>query len=140
MWCGTSAMRGSAALLFVFPPMTESAFALFLLSVIAVCAVVMTATMVVTARQARRTFRRMNALLPHCRQTVRQARRLLARADHVVSQTEMVVSAVSAAAAHTMNRFIEAKRRLERWLHLATNGNGSGAGGGARSFRHRMKG
>jgi len=132
-------MRGRAAFLFVFPPMTESAFALFLLSVIAVCAVVMTATMVMTARQARRTFRRINALLPSCRQTVRQARRVLASADHVVSQAEMVISAVSAAAAHTMNQFVEAKHRLERWLS-SFNGNGTGAGSGARSFRHRMKG
>ena len=118
----------------------ESSFALFLLSVIAVCAVVMTVTVVMTARDARRTFRRINTLLPTCRQTLRQARRFLASANHVASQAELVVSAVSAAAAHAVNRFIAVKDRVERWLHHAPNGNRTGAGSGARPFRHRMKG
>ena len=118
----------------------ESSFALFLLSVIAVCAVVMTVTVVMTARDARRTFRRINTLLPTCRQTLRQARRFLASANHVASQAELVVSAVSAAAAHAVNRFIAVKDRVERWLHQAPNGNGTGTGSGARPFRHRMNG
>ena len=118
----------------------ESSFALFLLSVIAVCAVVMTVTVVMTAREARRIFRRINTLLPTCRQTLRQAQRVLASANHVASQADLVISAVSAAAAHAMNQFVEVKHRVERWLHHTTNGNGTGAGSGARPFRHRMKG
>ena len=117
----------------------ESSFALFLLSVIAVCAVVMTVTVVMTAREARRTFRRINILLPSCRQTLRQARRFLASANDVASQVELVVSAVSAAAAHAVNQFVEVKHRVARWLHRFPNGNGTGAGSGARPFRHRMQ-
>src|SRR3989338_9639627 len=64
----------------------ESSVALFLLSVIAVCAVVMTVTVVMTARDARRTFRRINTLLPTCRQTLRQARRFLARSEEHTSE------------------------------------------------------
>ena len=105
--------------------MTESAFALVLLSVIAACAVVMTATIVMTARDMR--------------QTLRQARRFLASVHHTASQVDLVVSAVSAAAAHAMNQFVEVKHRVERWLHHAPNGNGTGAGSGARPFRHRTR-
>ena len=133
-------MSGGAAFSFVPPPMTESSFALVLLSVIAICAIVMTVTIVMTARDARRTFRRMNALLPFCRQTLRQTRRFLASAHHVASQAELVASAVSAATAHAVNQFVEVKHRVARWLHRFPNGNGTGVGSGARPFRHRMKG
>ena len=108
------------------PPMTESAVALVLLSVIAVCAVVMTATVVMTAWDMR--------------QTLRQARRFLASVHHTASQVDLVVSAVSAAAAHVMHQFVEVKHRVERWLHHTPNGNGTGAGSGARPFRHRRSG
>ena len=119
----------------------ESSFAFFLLSEIAACAVVMTVTVVMTAREARRAFRQINILLPSCRQTLRHARRLLASANYTASQVDLVVSAVSAAAAHAMNQFVEVKHRLERWLHPTTNGNGTtGAGSGARPFRHRRRG
>ena len=118
----------------------ESSFALFLLSVITVCAIVMTGTVVITARDARRTFRRINTLLPSCRHTLAQARKLLASVHHTASQAELVVSAVSAAAAHAMHQFIDVQHCVERWLHRSTHDNGTGAGSGARPFRHRMKG
>lgn len=116
----------------------ESPVALFLLSVIAVCAVVMTATVVVTAREARRTFRRINTLLPSCRQTLRQTRELLAAAHHAAHQADLIVTAVSGLTAHALRQFLEAKRRVEQWLHHASNGNSRGVGSGARPFRHRM--
>ena len=106
--------------------MTESAFALMLLSVIAACAVVLTATVVMTARDVR--------------QTLRQARKFLASVHHTARQVDLVVSAVSAAAAHAMHQFVEVKHRVERWLHHTPNGNGTGVGSGARLFRHRRRG
>ena len=118
----------------------ESSFAFFLLSVIAVCTVVMTVTVVMTAREARRTFHRINILLPSCRQTLRQARKFLASVNYTASQVDLMVSAVSAAAAHAVHQFVEVKHRLERWLHHTPNGNGTGAGSGARPFRHRTRG
>lgn len=103
----------------------ESSLAFFLLSVIAVCAVVMTVTVVMTAREARHTFR--------------QARKFLASAHHTASQVDLMVSAVSAVAASAVHQFVEVKHRVERWLHHAPNGNSTGAGSGARPFRHRMR-
>jgi hypothetical protein len=118
----------------------ESSFVLFLLSVITVCAIVMTIAVLMTARDARRTFRRINALLPSCRYTLAQAQKLLASVHHTVSQAELVVSAVSSAVAHTLHQFIDVQHRVERWFHRSTHDNGTGAGSGARPFRHRMKG
>lgn len=118
----------------------ESSFALFLLSVIAVCAIVMTGTVVMMARDARRTFRRINALLPSCRHTLAQAQQLLASAQQTASQAELVVSAVSSAAAHTIRQFVDVQHRVERWFHRSTHDHGTGAGSGARPFRHRMQG
>ena len=119
--------------------MTESSVTLALLSVIAVCAVVMTATVVMTARDARRTFRRISALLPSCRQTLQQARTVLTSAHRTASQADLVVSAVSAVVAHALHQVVDVRHRVDRWLHRATNGNGSGVGSGARPFHHRRK-
>ena len=132
-------MSGGPAFLLV-PPMTESSVALVLLSVIALCAVVMTATVVTTARDARRTLRRMNGLLPSCRQTLRQARTVLDSAHRTVGRVDLVVNAVSAVVADALYQVVAVRHRVNRWLHRPTNGNGSGAGSGARSFRHRRKG
>lgn len=114
--------------------------ALWLLGIIAVCAVVHTATLVLTARDARQTLQRVRGLLPPCRQTLRQVRLVLERAQHAADQVDDAVGAVAGAAQGTVRQLTAVQHRVEQWLHPITNGHRTGAGSGARSARHRSRG
>jgi hypothetical protein len=120
--------------------MSESAFFLLLVGVMAACAVVMTVTVVMTARELRRTSRRVNALVPPCRRALGQTQALLTSTHRISRHVESVILKASGAASHTIDQFLGMKNRVEQFLHDHLNDNGKGAGGGPRLSRNRLGG
>ena len=115
---GITAAGGGTA--FGFPGLMPNALPLLVcLGLISGCAVAMTVTMVWTARDLRRTLRRVNTILPTAEKALRDVhqaldhvRRLLTRADRATRHVETVVHQVCDTAEHTVHK----------WL-----GNGAGA-------------
>ena len=107
--------------------MSESAVSLIVLSVIAGCALVLTATWLLMARDVRGAVR-------ETRFAMRQARRLLARGDNATRHVETVVIRVCKAAADAVEEFSQVR---EAARHLF-NGNGRhGARSGPRAHHRR---
>ena len=107
--------------------MTDSALALILLAVIAGCAMVLTGTWLLMARDVQDAVR-------ETRYAMRQARRLLARGDNATRHVESVVIRVCEAAAGAVTQFSQMRKAAR---HLF-NGNGRhGTRSGSRSHHRR---
>ena len=118
------APKGSrAAFYFSMAPMAESALVILFLGVIAMCLVVMAATMLLTARDVRRTIRRVHDLLPSCERALREAhltlahtRRLLSRADTISTAVEGMTERAATAASTLMRAWAQVRSRAQHWL------------------------
>ena len=107
--------------------MTDSALSLTLLAVIAACAVVLTATWLLMARDVQDAVR-------ETRRAMRQARRLLVRGDNATRHVESVVIRACQVAAGAIAQLSDVRNAAR---HLF-NGNGRhGARIGPRAHRRR---
>ena len=111
------------AFYFSMATMAESTLVILFLGVIATCLVLMAATMLLTARDLRRTIRRVHDLLPACERTVREAhlalahaRRLLSRADTISTAVEGMTERAATAASTLMRAWAQARSRAQHWL------------------------
>ena len=118
--------------------MPEPSLMVFLLSLITACLLTMTVTMLVTARDARRTLRRIDAVVPAVDRTLQEVRRavqhvqqLLTRADGATRHVETVVRRACEAADEVVERFRTFNRGTEKLL-----GKWFGNGAGADPRRH----
>ncbi len=116
--------------------MAESPTILLFLWVIASCVVVMTAALIVLARDTRRTLRRLYKTLPEMdralretRTVMRQGRRVVGRADRMTREVEVVVGRACEAALETMDRIGRWRSQAESFL---TEQVGNGARNGSR--------
>ena len=136
-------MSGGTAVL--FPSMVDLSPTMLLLFVIAVCAVIMTSTLVGTARDLRRMIRRADRLLPGGRRvlqvagrTLLQAQRIVERADGVAQRVQRVCEQVCDAAGGAVEQeeglTERAQRSFGRWF-----GNGHHRTG-AVPRRHNRRG
>ena len=111
------------------------------LVVVSACALVMTVTIVIAAKDLRRTMRRMNTLLTQCDHTIQDARRTLGKAHEVVARTnqaarhiEGVIHKACEAASEAIERVTVFKERTEEWW---TERFGNGARSGPRHGHKR---
>ena len=114
--------------------MSDAALLLWLLGLISACVLILTVTLVVTARQARRTLRHLDVVLPDAAQAAREARRvmqhsrrLLVAANQATGHVEAVIRRACDAVSAALDQFDLLK---ERTIHVLTRpfGNGTGAG------------
>ena len=107
--------------------MTDSALSLTLLAVIAACAVVLTGTWLLMARDVQDAVR-------ETRRAMRQARRLLARGDNATRHVESVIIRACETAAGAVAQFGQMRSVARRLF----NGNGRhGARSGPRTHHRR---
>ena len=104
-----------------------------LLLIVIACVLAMTITIVLTAREFRRTLRRVNAILPgadrairETHQSLEQVRRLLTKTNHASAHIEAVIHQACDAASDTLRRFMRVKEQAQA-LWSARFGNGAGA-------------
>ena len=133
---GTTAFFVASPALWRFPSAmveTPPTVALLCLGVMSLCAVAMTAAVLLISRDLHRALRRVNAMAPAADEALREAqrafrhaRRLLARAGRTVQPVEAIVRQACEAAAETLQRFralrLSTERLLGKWV-----GNGAGA-------------
>ncbi len=119
--------------------MLDSPMLLWLLGVMSVCLVVISITMVATARELRRLLRRLNRMLPGVDRTflelfrsLRHVRRLLAAAARASDRVEAVVQEAAGVVPGTLDQLNHWKPRAERAIKAYA---GNGAGAGSRSHR-----
>lgn len=120
---------------------TGSWWAVTLLGVMSVCAVVMTVTVCLAVRDLRRTMRHVNTMLPDCdkavqdtRHTLAHIRRLLVRGDHAAHEVERVIHRACDAASAIIERVVFLKERAEDVL---AGRFGNGARSGSRPRYHQ---
>lgn len=111
------------------------------LVVVSVCAVVMTVTVVIAAKDLRQTMQRLNALLTQCDHTVHDARRTLGQVHELVARTnqaarhvEGLIHKACEATSDAIERVAVFKERTEEWW---TERFGNGARSGPRHGRTR---
>ena len=109
-------------------------FELVLLAVIALCAVILTATLLVTASDMRRVLRRVTLILPEAEEALRQTnrslthlRKLLTHANSASQRVEAVVHQACDAASDALERVNAVKDRVMDFLS-GHAGNGAGVG------------
>jgi len=119
--------------------MLDSPVLLWLLGVMSVCLVVISITMVATARELRRLLRRLNRMLPgvdraflELFRSLRHVRRFLAAAARASDRVEAVVQEAAGVVSGTLDQLSHWKHRAERAIKSYT---GNGAGAGSRSHR-----
>lgn len=112
-----------------------------LLGVLATAAVAMTGIALVTALELRRMLRRLDAFLPTCDATVRETRRVMTQARHLLTRTteaagqvEGVVGRVCATATQAMEQFGGWGTSVQQWFQGQTS-NGAGSRGSRRQTR-----
>lgn len=107
--------------------MTDASLMVLLLGVISVCLMVMTVTLVVTARDVRRTLRRMHV-------TLTEAHQVLARTRRITRHVDAVVQKGCAVALQVLDPVLALKDRAQAFLEAHV---GNHAGNGARSEPRR---
>ena len=114
--------------------MPESWWVVILLGVMSVGVLVMTVTVLLAARDLRRTVRQASRMLPDCDKAVQEARRtlmsirqLLARADHATRQVEGVIHKACDTASEVIGRVVFLKDKAEDFL-AGRFGNGARSG------------
>ena len=116
--------------------MSDISVALCCVALLGVCAVIMTATVVLTSLDLRRVLRQMNRLVPRADEALREStramthlRRLLARTEHVSKRVEAVAVQACDTIADAIRQFAilkaQAEKSLGKWI--GTNGHGAGA-------------
>ena len=109
--------------------MTDLSFIMLLLGFMILCLMVMTVTLVMTARDVRRTLQRAN-------ETLTDIRQVLARTQRITRQVDAVVQKGCAVALQVIDPVLALTERAQTFLEARF---GSGVGTGARSGprRHR---
>ena len=122
--------------------MSEEHTITVLLAVISVSALVMTVILCVTAFELRRMLRRVNAILPHCDETVLEARRalgaarqLLVRTDETTRHVQGVVGKACHIASEVIDHMAFWTGRVQTFLAQRL---GNGAGSGPRRHDRRV--
>ena len=121
--------------------MAEAWWIAVFLSVLGVCAMIITLAVVIAVSDLRRTMRQVRTRLPHydralaeAHRTLTHLRRVLARTDHATRHVEGVVRKACGAAAEIIDRVVFLKEQAED-LWVRRFGNGTRAG--PRSRFHR---
>ncbi len=116
----------------------DATLVVLLCGIMSVCAMILTAVVCLTARDVRRTLRRVNALLPTCDQTLREihravgeAHRVLVRSNRITRSIEEVAHLATQATLNVIEPIMSWKTRLES-LFAGQGGNGHGARSGPR--------
>ena len=122
--------------------MSESQTITLLLTLISLSAMVMTVILCVTAFELRRVLRRINAILPHCDETVLEAgralgaaRQLLVRTDDTARQMQSVVGKACHIASEVIEHMAFWTGRVHTYLAQRL---GSGTGSGPRRHDRRV--
>ena len=115
--------------------MSNPSLLVLFLGLMSLCAFVVATVLVVTARDVRRTLRRIQTILPDCQGAVHEAHQLLKRANQASRHVESVVQAVSDTTTQAMEQFALLRKKAKHLFGL-THHNGNGARGGPR-HQHR---
>ncbi len=112
--------------------MTVSALTLLLAGVLCGCAVVLTGAILLFLREARGTLRKLESLLPPCKETLeevtdtfRQARQILTRTNRATQAAEEVIDRTRRIAFGVVDQLA---RITERAQHVCEKRLGNGAG------------
>ena len=114
--------------------MSETSLIVVLLGLISICMVVLTAVLSMTARDMRRTLRRVNTMLPRCDEAIRdlhhamgQVHQVLKQATQITRHVETVVSKACTAALDVIDPVLTWKGRAETFF-AERFGNGARSG------------
>ena len=114
--------------------MSETSLIVVLLGLITICMVALTTVLSMTARDVRRTLRRINAMLPRCDEAIRdfhhamgQAHQVLRQATQITKYVEAVVSKTCTAALEVIEPVLTWKGRAEAFF-IERFGNGARSG------------
>lgn len=112
----------------------EAVFGLFLLGVIGICAIALTALVGILTFDLHWLLRKLNRILPHCdetfleaRRTLTQTRQLLTRADRVARELEGAIQKTSHTASEILRPLIQLKEKTQSFFEQRF-GNGARAG------------
>ncbi|MBI4596809.1 MAG: hypothetical protein HY737_00215 [Candidatus Omnitrophica bacterium] len=113
-------------------------FAFVLLAVIALCAMILTATILLTATDMRRALRRVTSILPEAEEALKKTNRSLSHVQRILGRANVATQRVDHVVAQACDAASEA---LQRVTQLKTHVSGffqEHAGNGARGEpRHR---
>ena len=114
--------------------MSETSLVVVLLGLISACMVAITTVFTITARDVRRTLRRVNMMLPRCDEAIRdfhhamgQAHQVLRQATQITRHVDAVVSKVCTAALDVIEPVLHWKGRAHAFF-AERFGNGARAG------------
>ena len=114
--------------------MAETSLIVVLLGFISICTVAVTMVLAITARDVRRTLRRVNAMLPRCDEAIRdfhhamsQAHQVLRHATQITRHIDAVVSKACTAALDVLEPVLTWKDRTQAFI-AEQFGNGARSG------------
>lgn len=112
---------------------------LLALAMLCGCAITMTATLLATATELRRTLRRLNSMLPQCEAALRQANALLTRTNHATRDIERLIRQATDAARGWIQQAVDLKRRAHAFMtERLWNGHRAGAEPRRTARRHHQ--
>lgn len=113
--------------------MSESSLAVILLGVITAGFIALVIIVQSTARDLRRTLRRVNEMLPQAGRTLHEARGAFHQARQLIARTNHAAKDVEAVVRETCDTMLDALNRIALWRERAQGflkehfGNGAGA-------------
>ena len=120
--------------------MSDTSLGILLLSIMAICLIAITVTIILTAQDLRQTLRHVNALLPATDQALREARdslhqthRLFTMATSTFRRVETVVRQACDLMTNVLEPFVQLSEQARTFWNLRS-GNGA-AGAEPRSHR-----